>query len=361
MKQEKTERSLALIGNFGAATATANGQVIKTQTLYRCLCGYVEPTTKKLDTNGWKRHPVKMLFSAFRLARENRTLIMCVAHNGVGVFAALLDFFRRRYGNRVFYSVVGGWLPDMLDRKRKLKKRLLRFDGLLVETETMARRLSEQGFRNVHVIRNFKQLTPVRTPIEEYRMETTCRFCIFSRVSREKGIPDAISAVCRLHDEGFPVELHIYGSVVEDYQEEFSAATERHPEIVYHGMIAPSESVRTICRYDALIFPTRSFTEGVPGTIVDAYAAALPVIASEWESASDILNEKTAILYPFGKSEELVSSLRYALTHREKLVEMRSNALKEAEKYSAATNMKQLEGILYENSSGHSESSDGWR
>ena len=52
--------------------------------------------------------------------------------------------------------------------------------------------------------------------------------------------------------------------------------------------------------YFALLFPTRFYTEGIPGTILDAYAAGIPVICSRWESCADVVDDGvTGITYPF--------------------------------------------------------------
>ena len=52
----------------------------------------------------------------------------------------------------------------------------------------------------------------------------------------------------------------------------------------YCGIKDPKDSVKTLKNYFALVFPTRFYTEGIPGTIIDAYYAGVPVIASKWES-----------------------------------------------------------------------------
>jgi hypothetical protein len=43
--------------------------------------------------------------------------------------------------------------------------------------------------------------------------------------------------------------------------------------------------------YFALLFPTHFYTEGIPGTVIDAYAAGIPVISAKWESYSDVIDE----------------------------------------------------------------------
>ena len=61
------------------------------------------------------------------------------------------------------------------------------------------------------------------------------------------------------------------------------------------------QSVEVLKNYFALLFPTRFYTEGIPGTIIDAYSAGVPVISSMWESFSDMIEvDVTGFGYIFG-------------------------------------------------------------
>ena len=52
------------------------------------------------------------------------------------------------------------------------------------------------------------------------------------------------------------------------------------------------------------------FTEGIPGTIIDAYSAGVPVISARWESFSDVVEEgRTGIGYEFDNMRELENVL----------------------------------------------------
>ena len=76
------------------------------------------------------------------------------------------------------------------------------------------------------------------------------------------------------------------------------------------------------------------YTEGIPGTIIDAYAAGLPVVSSKWESFADIVdNGKTGIGYTFGNYEELVFTLEEIRNDPEMLNNMRVNCVEKAKEY----------------------------
>ncbi len=86
----------------------------------------------------------------------------------------------------------------------------------------------------------------------------------------------------------------------------------RHfPEYIkYKGSVNYDESVETLKNYFALVFPTLFYTEEYLGTIIDAYAAGLPVISSKWESYDDVIEDNiTGIGYKFGSDDALVEVL----------------------------------------------------
>ena len=54
------------------------------------------------------------------------------------------------------------------------------------------------------------------------------------------------------------------------------------------------------------MFPTQYYTEGIPGAIIDAYAAGVPVVCTRWENFFDIIKDGvTGIAYDFADKEAL--------------------------------------------------------
>ena len=83
------------------------------------------------------------------------------------------------------------------------------------------------------------------------------------------------------------------------------------------------------------MFPTLFYTEGIPGTIIDAYAAGLPVISSRWESYDDVIEDNiTGIGYEFGNDEALIGILETVKRDPQKLIDMKENCLRKAKEFS---------------------------
>ena len=92
-----------------------------------------------------------------------------------------------------------------------------------------------------------------------------------------------------------------------------------------------------------LLFPTRFFTEGIPGTIIDAYAAGVPILSAKWESYNDVVDEgETGISYEFGNIEDFERKLLIIKDNPEVITNMKKYAIKKAEDYIPESAIKVL-------------------
>ena len=105
-------------------------------------------------------------------------------------------------------------------------------------------------------------------------------------------------------------------------------------EIRYCESVDATESTAVLKQYYALIFPTRFYTEGVPGTIIDAYAAGIPVISSKCQSYSDVIEDGiTGIGYEFDNIEHFKEILLSVAHNSEMLFDMKENCIRKAKEY----------------------------
>ena len=156
-------------------------------------------------------------------------------------------------------------------------------------------------------------------------------------MAKEKGITDAVHAVRRINEKlgKTAFTLTIYGQVDDAYREEFERLqADFGKDISYGGEIPFEQGAMIVGQYFALLFPTRTATEGIPGTIIDAYAGGTPVLAAEWENAGEIIEDgKTGQLYPLGDVPALEQMLQGMFEHPEQIAEMRENCLEAADRY----------------------------
>ena len=167
---------------------------------------------------------------------------------------------------------------------------------------------------------------------------------------KQKGIEDAINAVVAINEEENKTSysLDIYGPIDPAETEWFEELMAKQPEYIkYMGVVSQDQIVDTLSRYFALLFPTRFYTEGVPGTIIDAYASGLPVIVSKWQSYKDIVEEEvTGFAYEFGNTDEFEAILYHIIQNPSLINSLRENCREYAKRYSADEAIKILDERL---------------
>lgn len=341
-------KKVAVIGHLGGGFECLDGQTVKTKIVTAELCTSLgEDEVLQYDTHGRIKMLLLAPFIAFGALKKAKNVVMLPAHNGLRVFAPLLALFRPLFkGRKLHYAVIGGWLADFVKNKKCLKRALRKFDGIYVETSTMKNALTKQGFSNVSVMPNCKKLTALSKTELVYHSEEPYKLCTFSRVSKGKGIEDAVNAVKKVNDSFGRVvyTLDIYGQVDTLQTEWFDRLkSEFPPYISYGGLVPFDKSVEIIKNYYALLFPTHYFTEGIPGTVIDAYAAGVPVISARWESFSDIIDEGvTGIGYELGSPDGLTDRLLRIAENPDTLNSMKESCLNYAERFLPETAVKIL-------------------
>ena len=101
--------------------------------------------------------------------------------------------------------------------------------------------------------------------------------------------------------------------------------------------------------YYALLFPTYWDGEGFPGTIVDAFSAGLPVIATDWNCNAEIIeNKKNGILYPNEEIRNLTEAIKWMLNNKDSINELKSNCLISAKKYQPDEYIKKIVNVITE-------------
>lgn len=333
-----SRKKVCLIGHFGFGKELLNGQTVKAKILAAELQRVLgEEQVLLLDTHGGVKALFKLPVQTFRAMRSCDNVVILPAHRGLRVITPLLSFWRLFFKRRLHYAVIGGWLAGFLDGKKLLERQLKKFSGVYAETNTMRRALEARGFRNVYVMPNCKQLQPLAAADMNMTQAEPYRLCTFSRVMEQKGIADAVTAVQQVNRllGRTAYALDIYGPVDPGQTEWFEALQKDFPEYIRYGGAVPFDrSVEVLKDYFALLFPTRYYTEGIPGTIIDAYAAGVPVLSARWESFSDLVDEGiTGYGYEFGSVPALIEQLELAAAEPARLLARKEACLKKSQDY----------------------------
>lgn len=287
-------KKICVCGHFGLGKNLLNGQTVKTKIITNELEKYYgKENIVRIDTHGGKRTVVKILIKLFGALASGREVVIMPAYNGIRVIVPFLYYINKIFHRKIFYVVIGGWLPTFLKDKPSLKKQLNSFNGIYVETKTMKTALEYENFNNVFVLPNCKKLEILCGENIKYKIECK-RICTFSRVMKEKGIEEAIDAVVKANIEyGEEIfSLDIYGQIDEKQKDWFENIMQLAPEYIqYKGIVPFDQSSNILKEYFILLFPTYYEGEGFAGTLIDAMAAGLPVVATDWKYNAEIVSE----------------------------------------------------------------------
>lgn len=340
-------KTVCVIGHFAFGCSLLNGQTIKT----KIVADEIEKKVGKgeivrIDTHGGLLKLLKLPFYLLFSIVFFRNIVILPAQNGVRLIVPFLVIFNLFLRKKLHYAVVGGWMPLLIKDKPFLQFCLKKFRGIYVETTVMKNALEKLNFSNIAVLRNCKSLNILSEGELKQNVEKPIKFCIFSRIMKQKGIEDAVYAVDKANEKygNNTCCLDIYGQI--DNQEiSWFESLERNfsKSICYRGVVPFDKSVDVLKEYDALFFPTLFYTEGVPGTIIDAYAAGLPVISSRWESFADVVDDGvTGFGYEFGSRDALYGLVCDLIKNPNLIVEKKKNCIVKAVDYLPGNAMNPL-------------------
>lgn len=336
---------ICVCGAFRLWDVPKGGQEVKTCILADAL------ETKygkiyRIDTLA-KNSRIKMPFQLLWAMITCTDVVILPAHNGLVVLSKLLSKLNKLFHRHLHYSVIGGWLQDLLPNHLDVMKALHDFTGIYVETKTMMDALQKLGFTNVYVVPNCKPLSIINKNDLDTSYSEPYKLVTFSRVTEKKGIGTAANIVMKLNNKyGRKVfTLDIYGPVDPGEDERWFAELRKSftDDITYRGNAPFDKSVEVLSGYFALLFPTQYFTEGIPGTIIDAYAAGVPVIASKWKSFADVVEDGvTGLGYKFNTTTDLEKIMEKIITDPSIITDLKQGCIRKANDFLPQNAIKPL-------------------
>ena len=334
---------VGIIGRVAFNKGLLDGQTVKTAVLYDELCKkYTEKEVFCVDTYNYKKNVIKVMFNFIICIIRCKHIFLVLSENGRKFFVPLIYFSNKILKRRVYHDVIGGVVYKDIEKNPKMLKYYNSFVVNWVELKSLKDKLSEMGLENVEVLPNIKRLVAVDDKVANRTTTFPLKLCTFSRVSKSKGILNAINSVARVnrkHDKKILV-LDIYGPIENGFEEEFFS-TLNNDFVNYCGMVDFDKSVQTLSLYDILLFPTFFQGEGFPGTIIDAFYSATPVICTDWHYNSEIIEYgKTGFYYDYKTPNKLDEYLDMIIQNIDILTDMRKNCLFESKKYDADKLMK---------------------
>lgn len=166
-------------------------------------------------------------------------------------------------------------------------------------------------------------------------------FLFVGRLSPEKGVDILLRAWEQPGLAGVPLKICGDGPLVDPVVD-----AARRGAVEYLGAV-PRQEVRRLMRgARALVFPTLWY-EGFPMVIAEAFAAGLPVIASDLGAPVELVGDsRNGLLFRTGDTSDLAGKVRFAWDHPDEMLAMGREARLEYEsRYTAERNYERLMAV----------------
>lgn len=322
---------LLVFGYFGYVTNQLDGQTVKTRAIYNLVKTKTSSKVVFADSQEF-RHNFKSKIGFLKDIIRCDKLLWLPAQNNLKYLFPAIWVMSKIFRFDIIYIVVGGWLSVFLENLPFHRNKLKGIKAILLENRLSVKELqSKYDFNNLDVIPNFRAVAP------KPKIESTgegLKLVFMARVNKMKGLDVIAEVASRLQEQN--VSIDIYGPIFADDEQYFKTELiNRYPSIKYYGTLQPDEIYDTLVKHDAMLFPTHYYTEGFPGSIMDAYRSGLPVIATSWKHAHEFIeNGITGYIVDFESPvDEIVNRINRLDRDRELLCQMKEAAYQESLKY----------------------------
>ena len=342
---------ISIIGHFARGISLNVGQTIKTRVLSETLKKKIKVKRyKEIDTFNHKKRKIILFILIILNLINTSELILVISKSSYFKILKYIKFFKRIVKYKIHYIVVGGDFAENL--KDEEIKKFEFIDFIYVETNIMINELKKKGIMNTYKLVNFKiyKSQDLITNKIKNNVDKPYKICTFSRVDEMKGITETINLLNKINNRKTKYILDIYGRVEESFKEEFSRILRLNNDFInYKGNVNPEDALVILQNYDFLLFPTRYYTEGIPGTIVDALTSGLPIVTSNWKNSTELVkNGHTGYIYEFDNFDELKKILEKIYKNINIIISMKKNCIKESKKYQEDLAVRDLVNNIYQ-------------
>lgn len=329
---------------IGALPPPYGGTTVLFQQLVKELSQRTDVVVSVIDTSrathekSLFRDAVQMLRVVGRLVRALPRADVATFHSstpGTVGFGPILVFlcklFRVPLAVREFGNALDIDYEEMSVFFRWAIRTVFRADRVLLETKSLMKYF-EKTFPEAKCewYSNSREISPA-TSGKADQGRGARRFVFMGHVKADKGLNEILAA-----SESLPFEsckIDVYGSLLDGFTEKNFENSRR---VEYHGELTSENVMPTLRQYDVVLLPTH-LREGYPGTIIEAYAAGLPVIATRCGAIGEIVEDGiTGLLINPRDADALAEAMCKLCNDPELFRRLSEGALSRAHDFSSA-------------------------
>ena len=340
----RDKKRILIVGAFGFTTNQLDGQTVKTRNIKDLIIKNGDFQVYQFDTLEVKRNPLGLFLFLWRLM-QCHTLILIPCLNNLTYIFPVVFYLSKIFRYEIIHICIGGWQIEYFKGNKQFRSHRLqcnltkKIKAILPEMMDVDQKLKEElNFKNSEYFPNFR-FFETNTKHKE-QCSNDFRLVFMARINKKKGYPTVFKFAESARNLHLNLTIDFYGPIEHEDKEDFLKQLERHKDIVtYKGILQPQNIQSVLNEYDLMLFPTTYYTEGFPGTVLDAYIAGLPVIATNWKYAQEFIdNGLTGYIVPFEHcQDEFDKRIIELYNDRDKLRRMKNAAQHKSLLYSANT------------------------
>jgi len=212
-----------------------------------------------------------------------------------------------------------------------IRKTYFNSDMCLFETKFLIEYFNKLSIRRTEWFSNYTRINNEVEEINNSGRKECRRYIFLGRVNKVKGMEVILESESLLTDG---VEIDVFGPLYDGYSEE-NINRRGNGRIRYKGIIGMDEIRCTLMRYDAHVLPTFYPNEGYPGTILEAWACGLPVIATSWRAIPEIVDETCGFLVKPGDVKDFADAVNTLSRDSELYMKVRKGAIEKSKYFTS--------------------------
>lgn len=324
------KNKLIFIGPVGMGHQPTSGGTMKNSLFLQRFSSLFEKIVV-VDTEMWRKNPfvTLKLVASLVFTRKAKVVVSCEA-----MAPKVMKFlYYIRLQRDVIYWVIGCDVVRRISEGELNPKHFAYLRSIIVQSPKMVADLNAAGLNNAIFVPNSKPIYEI-SPMESSTKNT--KFVFVSRITPEKGCDYIINCVKRLNAEGYDdrYSVSFYGKIGPDYL--FEEKITGIDNVEYKGVLNLMDKAgyEELSNYDVFLFPTYYKGEGFPGSVIDAYIAGLPIVASDWHFNKEVIRGgETGFMIPAKDEDALYEKMLSLIKDKSDLPRMRLNCLREAKRY----------------------------
>ena len=264
-------------------------------------------------------HNYRLICTNGLLMRNGRICEECLGRSPYGAIA------KKCYRNSALQTFV---VARMLQKNKRMGTWEKQVDAYICLTEMAKEKFIAHGIpeNKLFVKPNFIEVSlKPEVQKDDYLLYA-------GRITAEKGAKLIQSLATKLD---YPIKVVGEGALAADLKGISS--------IELLGRKSHAETLKLMQKAKAVLFPSLLY-EGMPMTIIEAFALKTPIIASGIGAAKSMISDmETGILFDYNSAESLIEKVNFCLNHPQEMSAMAEKAFREYENhYTAKENLKML-------------------